>query len=267
MQQNLQIQKNDIRKLMDRINKRISDFNNNSENQHLNFIPLKIKFKLASPVMLSYPWVFFDGLISHIQSRRVLKELFDLLPPRIPLDFVETLFLPIKKNKILLKTNEIDYIYHASASEFENPDLIATSTLYKQFGGSNAESCLNSKIKKIDITRGKFKLYQLSIPINYSKSVTFYANADPKQMQLLCSNITHLGKKRAVGYGSIISYSIEKTDQDFSLIKNTKIMRTIPLEYCNEFKIKPNQENVAIMAYKPPYWDKAKFKLCTIPEC
>jgi len=223
---------------------------------------MKIIFNLGTPTALSYPWIFFDGLISHILLQDILGSLFDDLPPRVPLDFVDNLFLPIKRTNI-----QNDFIYHSSVSIFEHPNEFSTMTIHKQFGGSNSEENLKTNLKRVDIVRGPLKLFQLTYPVNNSKKVWFYVNGDRKKLEELLSYITSLGKKRDIGYGSIVSSKIEMMDSDESLIHEGKIMRTIPIEYCSELKIIPKSDNVALMNYKSPYWNKSNIKLCTIPEC
>lgn len=224
------------------------------------FEPLKIRFNIATPIMLSYPFIFFDGLIAHIKAKDVLGEYFDLLPQRIPINFVDNLDLPIKRTNI-----NSDYLYHASISIFEDPTP-SINIIHRQFSGDLVNQYTQSiKKRNIDLSRGKFKLYQMRMPVNNSKYVDFYCNGDKKELERLCRYVEYIGKKRSIGYGSVLSFEIEKLKEDYSIIKDNKIMRPVPLIFCPMFNIK-NQDNIAMMNYKPPYWDKSSSKLCVIPE-
>lgn len=103
-------------------------------------------------------------------------------------------------------------------------------------------------------------------PYNYSKTVVFYATGDLKYISELLEQVEYLGKKPALGYGQIKGMEIKRVSDDYSLTKNNKTMRPLPVEYIEEnFSIDINSLELALMSYKTPYWSKRNVTLCVIP--
>lgn len=57
----------------------------------------------------------------------------------------------------------------------------------------------------------------------------------------------------------IRSVSIEETDEDYSLIKDSVAMRPLPCKWGNESSEK------MMLAYRSPYWDKRNVVKCVPP--
>jgi CRISPR type IV-associated protein Csf3 len=231
------------------------------------FEPLKISFILGSGVFLSYPWIAFDGLISHLFAEEILGPVFRLIPLRDPMDFVDNINIPLKKTNFINKNNTTDYVYNASISFFSNPEAVSTQTLHRTFNSENCVRQSESEKKKIDIVRGQYKLYSMKIPVNYSSSCVFYCNGDRKILEILCEQIQGLGKHRAAGGGNVVSYKIESIDEDISIVdRNGKIMRALPVEFCQQHNINVQNKVKAQLSYKPPFWAKMNNCLCIAPE-
>jgi CRISPR type IV-associated protein Csf3 len=227
-----------------------------------SFEPFKLRFHLDSPVMLSYPFLFFDGLIAHIHAQVVLDDIFGLLP-RNPINFIDGLPLPIKK----LEWNN-DYIYCASTSHFLYHDAISTTNIRKKFDDNNAIEHLDMSIHKntkIDTQRGTTKNYDMRMIINYSPYVDFWVNGDIDAIMELCKFATGLGKKRNVGYGKVRKVELLPCVEDQSVFYKGLYNRPVPIELAKGLSL-PEYQKIVNIAYKPPYWDKANVKPCYVPE-
>ena len=217
------------------------------------FVPLKIEFRMASPICLSYPFIFFDGLIAHLFWRYREPEEYRCLPSKRVVKKVNELKLPLKRFYFA----EDKYIYHASVSIFDTNEAYVT-TIYKKF----CERYLNLnkiKRKKIDRTRGHFKDWSVKLVYIPARKVVFYANGDPEMIEELLQGLPGLGKKTSIGFGAIKSFKIETIEEDWSIVKDGIAMRSIPIEAVSAYS-----ESV-VMAWKAPYWAKENVDLCVPP--
>jgi len=207
--------------------------------------PLKITFHMRSPVCLSHPWIHFDAILAHLYLRKNYPDYRSLPSKRVvELDYD----LPLKRS---------GDVYHASVSFFDVTDYFST-TIYKRFCEKHLDAKRLRK-KKIDRGRGKFKDFMIQLIYIPATRVTFYANGDPDEIQDLLKGMAGLGKKTAIGYGSFRHYEIEEAGRDCSLVMDGKAMRPIPVRMLREY------DDVAILAYKPPYWDVDGVEECAPP--
>lgn len=218
-----------------------------------SFVPLRIEFRMATPVCLSYPFIFFDGLIAHLFWRHQEPEEYRCLPSKRVVKKVGELKLPLKR----FYFSKDKYIYHASVSIFDVNNAYVT-TIYKKF----CERYLDyNKIrrKKIDRTRGYFKDWSVRLVYIPARKVVFYANGNPDAIESLIQGLPGLGKKTSIGFGAIKSFKIEMIDEDWSIVKDGVAMRSIPIEAVEMYS------EAVVMAWKAPYWAKENAALCVPP--
>ena len=230
---------------------KISEYKPNEE----NFVPFEITFTLQTPIVLSHPWINFDGIIAHILLRKILGALFRSLPTNMPVEVFSRLRLPIKR------THACGYtIYHASISFFEYNNFFAT-TIYKRFDNKHI-SLVKLKHKKIRRGSGHFKDYMIRLAYIPTKTVLFYANGDVEEIASLIDALPGLGKKVAIGYGFVKSYTINEIDEDISIINEGLAMRPIPVDLIDMHR---HPTDATMLAYKFPYWAKQNVTLCVPP--
>ena len=225
------------------------------------FTPLKVEFRLATPIALSYPYLNFDGLIAHLWLRAKLGDKYRTLPTKRVINFEYGPDFP-------LEPFEVDgrRIYRASVSliDTENPEeafsvlKVKVTKIYKRFHQRNLD-LEKLKIKSIHIGSGYFRNFIISIPYVPAKRVIFYANADPEKLEYLLDGLVGLGKKTAIGFGMIRSFKITDIGEDYSITKNGYSMRPIPKEFLKSY------EELIPLAYKPPYWYSRNITLCAPP--
>jgi len=215
------------------------------------FEPFKVVFKMASPIALNHPWMHFDGLIAHLALMNILGRDYYLLPAKFPLGralrgikFLEK--LPLKKTGDL---------WHASVSVLE-PYTVKLDVIYKRF---EDRWIPKTNKKKIYRGRGFFKDYAINIPYIPAITCTFYGVGDIEMIKKLLYNVVGLGNDTRIGFGAVSKFYIETTEKDFSLVKDGKAMRPIPIKYCEYYK-----EKVPI-AWRPPYWAPENIDLCCPP--
>lgn len=208
---------------------------------------MKVVFRMVTPVALTYPWVHFDAILAHLWLRKNYEG-YRSLPSKRVVDL--DMDLPLKK------TGDI---YHASVSFFDVSDAYTTK-IYKRF----CEKHLNLKRirqKKIDRSRGHFKDFAISLTYIPARTVTFYAYGEIEEVEGLLRGLAGIGKKVAIGFGFYRDSSVEPIDEDYSVVKDGKAARPIPVDMVEE------AEDVAMLAYRPPYWDRRRMKPCVPPGC
>lgn len=250
--------------LYEDLNRHIDELINTQDDFRKNeyeFIPLEIRIKLGSPVMLSYPWINLDGLISHLLAQRILKEVYYQLPSGKVINSMSMLPIPIKK----FKFND-DFLFYSSVSRFSNP-IFSKDTIYKKIAPKDLEY-LKSRKQKFDNVRGDFKQHAITFIQNNSPECVFYCNGDKKKIENLLLTLDCLGKKRSLGKGRVLSIKINVIEQDFSLVHpEFRVNRPIPLEFLKPLGLERLQDDsaISILAYKIPYWNKNNHKLCIAP--
>jgi CRISPR type IV-associated protein Csf3 len=226
-----------------------------------NFTPLKVEFRLTTPIALSYPYLNFDGLIAHLWLRATLGERYRTLPTKRVVNFEYGPEFPIKP----LEANGVR-IYRASVSliDTENPEKafsmlkVKVTKIYKRFHQKNLD-WEKLRVKSLHIGSGYFRNFIISIPYVPAKRVVFYANADPEKLEYLLEGLAGLGKKTAIGFGMIRDFKITETGEDYSITKDGYSMRPIPRGFLTSY------EELIPLAYKPPYWYSRNVTLCAPP--
>lgn len=227
------------------------------ENYHSqsNYEPLKVVFYLTQPIYTTSAWINLDSIIYMLCFREALGEDFYNLPTTkiIRYDDLET---PI------LKTDDI---FHTSVGKFEDKTLLKIDKIYKRFTDKETRVLTSKKNKgKIKVNQGYYKDFLINLPAVYTKSITFYTNADKLELERLLSHLKNIGKKTSIGGGKIKKIEIKETDADYSFYKDGEVMRCIPTKYAKKIPLKPGT-SFSIQSYKPPYWDNTYKTMCLTP--
>jgi len=227
--------------------KKINGWNKNK------FRTMKIVFRLSSPISTTYPWIFFDAVITHLMFQKAFgREIFITdksinLSQYMPKGGKPFSAMYDKASKLAVP--------EVSVSVFRDNAEYKTETIYKRF-----EERFASFNGKIRIGSGKFKSYAMKHIYVLADSVTFYLRGDRDFIEtLIKENLFALGSETRIGYGAIKDFDIEYTDKNFAIVSNGVAMRPIPIEFCEEY------EDVAMIAYRAPYWSRKNVRMCVVP--
>lgn len=216
------------------------------------FSPFKLTFRMMTPICLTHPWVHLDGILAHILLRKLLKEQFYSLPSSMPIDFFELFELPLKT----LRQGDL-FIYHSSVSLFDG-ERFYIDKIYKRFEDRKMRFMDPGRSTKIDVSRGRFKNYMISLPYLPSSEITFFGHGDIEEIRNLIPFLPGLGKKIAAGFGFFHSFSIDQISKDKSLVNEKgEAMRPIPCEF-----LEGKGYERLLLACKFPYWAKHNVALC-----
>lgn len=223
----------------------------------MNFKNHKITFHLQTPICLTFPWMFFDSLLSHLAARKFNPQSYRYQDSKVVNSSMmgKIRDIPVQYTKGLG--------YHASASQL-NDESVSIATIYKRFSDVEVFKLMTtrnvkmSKGWKVRRGQGHYKDYMIKLVTFHVPLVSFYFRGDAKKIASMLQDLPALGKKKSIGFGFIKDYKIEDTDEDYSFVKDGVAMRPIPVELADEY------DDQAMMNHSPPYWSN-NVKLCVPP--
>jgi CRISPR type IV-associated protein Csf3 len=122
----------------------------------------------------------------------------------------------------------------------------------KRFRASRAELTSGSP----NLTNGTFREWNQPVPLLLCTRLVAWGNGDASAVRKALREVTHLGKKRAHGYGKITNCTVESCDNDYSIYnKDGCANRFIP-DPRGTRKVRPI----------PPYWNQHGSIHCLDPN-
>lgn len=122
------------------------------------------------------------------------------------------------------------------------------------------------KMTRVDIATGANKGYRIPRHVTYLRDdrVDWWCIGDADEIRALLDLVTHVGKKRSVGCGRVVSWSVEPCESwpGFPVLRDGLPLRPLPLDY-------PGLGEGARTMYRtlaPPYWSHAREELCAVPH-
>ena len=160
-----------------------------------------------------------------------------------------------------------DGVYHTSFPIFNGVKYYDKEKLIKSFDhdmyakyGEIASK--NGKAKGVVMTaQGKYKNEFYSIERVGVDCITYYVRGNKEIIENLLKRLGFIGKKSSLGWGEVKHISIEEVVKDYSIFKDNKLMRNIPLK--NSFNF--DNPKVNLMRLTHPYWSKSNLKECLVP--
>ncbi len=108
---------------------------------------------------------------------------------------------------------------------------------------------------RLDVSGGRYKSYHMPVYYRHALSISWYVVGNKVEIERLLRFVTHLGKKPAQGWGSVLQWEVEAIAEDWSIRSTTgKLMRAIP-----------DPESPTVYGLRPSYWlPKHQFP-CRLP--
>ena len=213
---------------------------------------------MQSPIALSYPWIHFDGLIAHLNSRKATGVAYRLRGhdlDRKPTDAIDNVIY--HRDIAHASCSFLDGIQEQCMYEPDHP------TIYARYHSGSLATLAHSggekAIPKINTSSGHYRSFARKLLTLAVNKVTFYARADIDKLSTLLQGLPGLGMKVAIGYGAIRSYKIEEIEHDYSMTKDGKATRPIPTRYCKSYEGEPIKCNWTV-----PYWS-SDYEDCVYP--
>jgi CRISPR type IV-associated protein Csf3 len=119
-------------------------------------------------------------------------------------------------------------------------------------------------VKRKTITPGTGHLRSRYSPLHAKliDRIVWFARGDKKECKRLLKGIISLGYFRKIGYGLVAKWEIEIVENDYSVIANNRIMKTLPV--CEHLK-KFDSYRLNYGSCVPPYWHAGNFREIAIP--
>lgn len=109
----------------------------------------------------------------------------------------------------------------------------------------------------IHVQRGEHKAYHMTVFCRSTLWIRWYCVGNKKEIEALLSTMTNIGKKYAQGEGRVARWEVTQIDDDFSVWKDGKLMRGIPIQDVKDNLKEIGKDNVSIVKYgiRPSYWN------------
>lgn len=165
--------------------------------------------------------------------------------------------LPIK----IAEQGESYWYYHASFAIWS--DDMREGETYKTKRSDFQNNLLFVKDnKKIETAKGQFKDYMIAINYRFASYVEWHIVAtDTEKIIKLLQFCTALGKEISNGFGQVLKWEITEMESDFSIHKNDKLTRAVPVTRLDDLS------NLHGFRYgiRPSYWLPKHQFVCKMP--
>jgi CRISPR type IV-associated protein Csf3 len=214
--------------------------------------PLVITAELGGPVCLPNGRLHLDALLAAAVARR------DGIQQALDLSMVQPIEIPVEREpqgRFHLCSSSL---LEVEASELRYTNRRAPVEQYQTLG--------SKKIKTIQISLGANKSYRTPRYVSHSRDdlVSWFAVGDGTAIRELLDCIGHLGKRRAVGLGKVLRWTVEECDpwDGFPVVRDGKPLRPLPTDWHGV-----TESKLGLCTITFPYWDHAKEDMCLLPPC
>lgn len=156
------------------------------------------------------------------------------------------------------------YWYYACSAAVWPPHVVEEqSHWHKRVALHRAELLAPEAMRRIEPASGRYRSYRMPVFARHALQVHWYAVALPAAVERLLPHLTHLGKKTAQGWGSILHWEIAPWAEDWSEHDAAgRLMRAMPVPGGVPA---PGDAAVLQHGYRPPYWMAANQAWCALP--
>jgi CRISPR type IV-associated protein Csf3 len=99
-----------------------------------------------------------------------------------------------------------------------------------------------------NLTNATYREYNMPMPLVLCHSMVAWCVGDRRKIRHeLIRSIRHLGRKASMGKGTVNDVTVEHTDEDWSLLRDGRAQRWLPME-----------DGVRLVRPRPPYWNNTE---------
>lgn len=225
-----------------------------------DFRDVTVRITFSSPVLVNSPFIYFDGILSHLCLKLALGQDYYTLSSKSPFADADRVIRERAPHPVEVR----DGVMQCSVIEFYDEhgwvDVTTRAKLvhiYKRFDPTRAH-LISTGRSKISISSGIFRNYVKRYPSIMPDYALVHTRAKVRAMELLLEHLNNIGKKYVLGYGKV--RSIEILDPlKRGIVHDGIALRPIPEWLCS------HAEDVVIMPYRVPYWDRKNMVRCAVP--
>lgn len=222
-----------------------------------NFEPLQITAVLRTAV-ISDQWLPLDGILLYQQTRD------DLGAQSMTTPGVSNLAQPkgeAMKSKLPIKTvHSKEWYYRCSWAEW-SPNVEAKDYWNKRYDNDLSDFVSFKGRGTVKIEAGAYKAYHQPVFYRSALWIQWFCVGDKTEIGRLLSTCMNIGKKVSQGWGRVMRWEVESISDDWSIWKDGKLMRGIPVFE----KPADHVGNIAIYGLRPSYWDKRNQIMVVLP--
>jgi CRISPR type IV-associated protein Csf3 len=216
-----------------------------------DYTSLRLRAWLRTPV-LADEWLPLDGAMLAERTRRDLGWRACSIPGASLLEQPKGEVM--KGGKLPIATvHAKDWYYRCSWAQW-GPHSDGQDRWAKRFDLSMAELIdFKGRRGRIDTSAATYKAYLMPVFYRAALWIEWFCVGDANELDDLSRSITHLGKKTAQGWGRVMRWEVEKTEEDWSIWQGERLMRGIPRYHW------PNGRDIGKIGFygiRPSYWDR-----------
>lgn len=215
------------------------------------FVPLRIRAYLQTAV-ISDAFLPLDAILYYHHVRDLMGVKDFSLPGESNIREYGNVRLPI------LKAGPRDdaWFYACSFAQWPEHTVEDESFYVKRFDLQHSDFVDTSRKGTVELRKGRYKNYHVSIYGRHALYVEWYAKAVPDEITRLLQFCTHLGKKSAQGWGSVLKWEVLPWPEDWSIRgPGNKLMRAVPV-----------LQNGFLYGVRPSYWNPRHIFPCKMPD-
>lgn len=110
---------------------------------------------------------------------------------------------------------------------------------------------------------GRYKEQRQILPTLFAPEITWFAYGDLSGVAELLGYVSGIGKKVDCGNGWVREWRVEPWGQDWSLARDGRPMRSLPLPLAQQLGISDGHR--ALIGYRPPYYCRSHQDQCLVP--
>jgi len=214
-----------------------------------NFQQLRVRAYLQTGV-ISDQFLPLDGIMYYHLVRDIMGEQYISKPGESNIREGAGIMLPI------LKAGQRDdtWFYHCSFAQWP-VHMVEDKTFYvKRFDLSLSQMVNN--VQKVKISAGQYKAYHVDIYYRHALYVEWYCIAKKEELENILKFCTHLGKKTAQGWGSVLRWEVVEWPEDWAIRgPGGRLMRAVPVH-----------GDGFLYGIRPSYWNQRHIFPCKMPD-
>lgn len=114
---------------------------------------------------------------------------------------------------------------------------------------------LEQQRARVPTSGGRYRGYRMPLAYRHALTVTWYAVGQMARIRALLALCSHLGKKREMGWGAVIDWTVQPQADDWSVRGPAgQLMRPVP------------EATGVLYGLRPPYWLPRHQSPCRLPN-
>ena len=147
------------------------------------------------------------------------------------------------------------WFYAASFADWGDAWVDDRSFWVKRFDMAQSDLIdFGTRKGSLTTSEGRYKGYNMPVFVRHALCVHWYAVGDMARVSDLLSDVTHIGKKTAQGWGRVNGWEIAPWPHDWSVRRDGQLTRAVPA-----------REGGTLYGIRPPYWRAGNQVLCQLP--